>query len=1471
MLSTTSSIVARRFGFEPLNFTNYAEWASNMKQWLRSEDLWDCWQPSFPFPSDSSEAREIRRQKIKVVASLLLCMDKDEKLHFEERFGDASDPAPFWKAIAARHSNQTAGSRFHAYSALFDITQRDDESIADYFNRIGEASRLLVSLRPDSFDLSAMDDELRLMVAIRGAKPEYAPVSQNMLTNTSLTLDVARTAYLAVENGLKATSGMATALKASTPGPSSSPVPTRSLSSTPHCDHCDRDGHASKDCRKYAAWQNSQKSGRALKSNANNLRSSANVAATSTIPEAANAVASPSEFVANVSSFSAISNRLPADLWNADTGATSHMSAHHEWFQDLTLCSIPVTLADGKVILAKGRGSIRLQPVVGGISLPLVTLTNVLYVPGLQANLISVLTLTTLHHYTVKIEDNTLSFIRDNELWFTATASHSKSAYFDGFTLPQESANFVAAPLDSRLWHRRFGHIGKERLQQLLSSDLVKDLKVVSPNSKIDTCEACIHGKQTRLPIPKSVNSRRSQILSLIHSDVHGPTHIATASGHRYWVTFTDDATRYRAVYLLKKKSETFDAFKQFKSFAETQTGLRIKALRDDKGGEYMSNDFNSFLADHGITREHTTRATPQQNGVSERTNRILDEGITTLLHEANLPSSFWNHALSVYIHALNRSPTFSLENQTPYEAWFNRKPSVDHFRVFGCRAWVHVQKDQRKSFQSKTRKCIFIGYPSDYKAWNCYDPVSRQVYVSRDVIFDENNLPGLSYSKSNPEYSPVFPPGLELTKSTPDVSHSGGDNNRNDSDDSDDWEPLNSSNTTPTIPLVPKLPQIVPLIPLASPPIVPASGRQIRKARRAERQQTEPVRRSTRQTRPPGEWWKVQPTLSPTPEPSLASSPGPSHWREPTPAVEISDDEAPAPKIEELSSDDDSLNLAPGETDDLFLASTVEESASTASQAQLVEYAHISLAHEPRTFKAAMQTDEAELWKLASQEEISSLHDHNTWELTELPAGHKALGVRWVYKRKEKSDGSTERYKARLVVQGYSQVPFLHFVETFAPVAKFTSLRAVLAIAAIEDMEIDHLDVSSAFLNGDLDEEIYVKQPEGFTVPGKEHHVYRLKKSLYGLKQSPRQWYLKLHDTFVDLGFKRLPSDNSIYVWAKDKVKVIIPVYVDDLTMACNDLATRAQIKSELATRFKIRDLGPIQYILGMQVYRDRPNRRLYLCQKKYTQDIISKFNLQHLRPVTTPLDKDKPLTTSQCPTSDDEKKFMSTIPYLSAVGSLMYLSVGTRPDITHAVSIVSRFSHNPGREHWAAVQRIYQYLNGTLDYSLQYGDSPSSSIPRFNIYSDSDYAGSDDAKSTSGYALFVGNSCVSWASKRQGVVARSTTEAEYVAANAAGGEAMFFRNLFEELGYPCHHPTPLKIDNLSTISVSKNPEHPQKMKHINVAFHWLRQAVVEDKTLSVEWTPSIDNTADILTKALPRVLHERHCVGLGLVRLQE
>ena len=353
------------------------------------------------------------------------------------------------------------------------------------------------------------------------------------------------------------------------------------------------------------------------------------------------------------------------------------------------------------------------------------------------------------------------------------------------------------------------------------------------------------------------------------------------------------------------------------------------------------------------------------------------------------------------------------------------------------------------------------------------------------------------------------------------------------------------------------------------------------------------------------------------------------------------------------------------------------------------------------------MQVESRKKWELAMEEEMDSLMHNQTWDLVRLPAGKTTLQNKWVYRLKEE-DGGKQRYKSRLVVKGFVQKKGIDFDEIFSPVVKMNSIRTILSLVAAEDLHLEQLDVKTTFLHGDLEEEIYMEQPEGYEVKGKEKLVCRLKKILYGLKQAPRQWYLKFDKFMSEQGYTRCHSDHCVYPKRKnDGSYIILLLYVDDMLVAGSNMQEINVLKRKLANSFAMKDLGAAKQILGMRIARDRKNHKITLSQNEYIEKVLKRFNMHNAKLVSTPFASHFKLSKEMSPKTHEEMEYMSKVPYASAVGSLMYAMVCTRPDISHAVGVVSRYMNNPGKEHWMAVKWILRYLRGTKNQALCFGGS--------------------------------------------------------------------------------------------------------------------------------------------------------------------
>ena len=409
----------------------------------------------------------------------------------------------------------------------------------------------------------------------------------------------------------------------------------------------------------------------------------------------------------------------------------------------------------------------------------------------------------------------------------------------------------------------------------------------------------------------------------------------------------------------------------------------------------------------------------------------------------------------------------------------------------------------------------------------------------------------------------------------------------------------------------------------------------------------------------------------------------------------------------------------------------------------------------EPQSVKDAISSSE-KMWEEAMQGEIESLHRNEVWNLVAPPKDRKIINCKWVFKRKRGENGTVECYKARLVACGYTQKPGLDYEETFSPVVRFESVRSVLALAAHFKMKLHQMDVKTTFLNGELSEEVYMSQPEGFKVKGKENYVCQLKRSIYGLKQSPRCWNTTLDIQLQSMGFTQTKGDPCLYV-STDRDPVIIAVYIDDILIAAVTDEKISEVKSAITERFDVKDMRELSYFLGIKVVQDCKANSIWIGQPNYIESLISSFDMSNAKSCNTPINVSEKLSkaTKESIRADPEK-------YQSAVRKLLYLSTTTRPDIAFAVSSVAKYTSDPTDQHWKAVKHILRYLTGTVHYELMFSKKETAEVEG---YSDADWAGDiDDRKSTSGYLFKLSGASISWRSRKQSCVALSTAEAEYI-----------------------------------------------------------------------------------------------------------
>ena len=484
----------------------------------------------------------------------------------------------------------------------------------------------------------------------------------------------------------------------------------------------------------------------------------------------------------------------------------------------------------------------------------------------------------------------------------------------------------------------------------------------------------------------------------------------------------------------------------------------------------------------------------------------------------------------------------------------------------------------------------------------------------------------------------------------------------------------------------------------------------------------------------------------------------------------------------------------------------------------------------------------------------MRALEKNGTWEEITLPKGKHVVGCKWIFTVKYNAEGQVERYKARLVARGFTQTYGLDYEETFAPVAKLNTVRVLLSLAVNLDWPLLQFDVKNAFLNGELEEEVFMQLPPGFDNSGGK--VCRLKKAIYGLKQSPRAWFGRFTKAMKDQDYTQAQSDHTMfYKHCPGGKMAILIVYVDDIVMTGSDEAELSRLKVFLAQQFEIKDLGNLKYFLGMEVARS--SKGIVISQRKYVLDLLAETGLSGCKPAATPMDPNHKFS------KDEDTVPANKSRYQKLVGKLIYLA-HTRPDIAYAVGLVSQHMHSPSEEHLQAVYRILHYLKGSPGKGIIFKKSYDRQI---EVFTDADWGGNvNDRRSTSAYCTFVWGNLVTWRSKKQHVVSRSSAEAEFRAMAQGVCEGIWLKRILEELNMEMKTPMKLYCDNKSAISIAHNPVQHDRTKHVEIDRHFIKEKL-ERGEICTPFVSTTEQLADILTKGLYKTKFEEFLCKLGMI----
>ena len=756
-------------------------------------------------------------------------------------------------------------------------------------------------------------------------------------------------------------------------------------------------------------------------------------------------------------------------VWVIDSGATWHMTGNRNFIKPETEkpYNATIEIADGTHLVSQSMGTGILT--LSNDNNTYITLKNLIYVPGLTANLLSV-TCMTNNGASVIFKGGTCSIIQGKQTIQAKADSNSN----------------YCLTATAKIWHKRLGHIHANRIK-----------KLQLPHNMTESCETCIENKQSAAKFKSK--DYQYEPLDLLYMDVVGPIQPATPAGQKYFLSVLDHGSKTSLVFLMSKKGSAERYAKLAINILEQKANQnrKVKAIRTDRGQEFLGRGLADYLAERGILHEKTAGYTPQQND-AERLHRDIREHASAMLNETNLPKKYWGEAVRTYVHIRNRvPPTQGEDTQTPLEKLSGRKPSTNHLKVFGCEAWV--LKPEGKiggKFEPKSEKGIFIGYENTatYRVL-----LNNRLATSRNVRFNEEKMGEYNRPETN-----------EPTAYCDDLG-----------DEPDQWE--TSSNESDN-----------------------EAEEGQNELQNTENEEIEDEQKSTYNLRP----------------------------RKPT---------------------------------------------------SLKGYTATGLPDKFDGYKSAMQRPDKELWMEAIQNELDSLSNMRTWEITEIPKERKPIGTKWIFRVKRDEQNNIMKYKARLVALGCHQKPGVDYEEIYASVVSKTALRIFLAAVNQLNLHLHQMDIETAFLNAELEEEVYLRIPDGFTQTGVSQ-VLKFNKSLYGLKQAPRAWNKELTQTLKKLNFECIEVDQSVLTCTTSKGMCILYFYVDDILIASKELDLIHKVKNLISKIYKATDLGEAKHFLGITIQRDRTNRILDMNQTNKINDYIQQHGVENSKakdiPLSVPID---------------------------------------------------------------------------------------------------------------------------------------------------------------------------------------------------------------------------------------------------------
>lgn len=1405
--------------FDALDDTNYLFWKDRMRTALDEMGLWGIVNGTEETPDEyDPEYKNWARREKAAFSRLQLKVSKT----VAPKIRSCTTSSDIWKKLESHY--RLAGSL-----GQFDLMARwngckcNKEEIRDYI-----AKHENFAAEAEEYGM-AVDDALKAMMFLQGLPTSYAHVVSAINTAATergrpVSFQKATTAALAeytLRQTMRVKSTHHTGIKRELDvEPEDTVYATLGRDTTKWrisrreavCHACGKEGHYTHEC--FSLPENARNR-KARRFPTRNQDSRANTVSTTSSEQGHDMVQAAfshdtpilpgpdSEYVLFAFDYANIT--VDPEVWLVDSGCSNHICGEKDMFESYEICmglkSIYVTVGNGEQVAVHGKGTIRLQ---ANGSKTNIVLKDVYHIPKFP-NLISVGQPSRKGVvYRGSHEQMEFSMVDQPDKVIMTAVPHGKNLFrLDVSTrLCPNDDRIYAAPLSPvainriEALHRQLGHPSFVYMREMAKAELLPGLKA-SDFDKLgvnSACVTCTRGKLHRSPFNPS-NSRAATILQLVHSDVVGKL-TPSMSGCEYFVTFLDDASRYSWTYAIKKKSDVESVFKRWKESVENFTKSKITILRSDGGGEYVSNSFIKFLHANGIRHQMSITETPQQNGRAKRFNRTIQNKVNCLMIDSGFPEGYWAESLHTATYLLNRTPNKAI-GKTPYEAFHGKKPDLSNLQTFGAKGEALILPlPAGNKGKSRTVPVRFLGYSEDRKAYRCVTDKGAVIFT-RDVKFFPTDDQGATNYKQaifpSKQYGPMETLQEELDDPGETASQVSGQKSNNSPDAETQGEPVEGD--------------------------------------------SEDIQVKTNTSPPADSTNKELPPTPPSEETSSAAmSTNDATCRGGMGADGVYRSAAGRPIKPPTSLDPNSNNPTQG-----LLAENIGMS--------------IDPTRAPSCYEEAMAIPG---FVDAMEREMASLRNHGVYETVSIPPGRKPIGGKWVYAVKQRADGSIEKYKARFVGQGFSQIPGTDY-ETdgvTAPTARQASTRLFLAVSSKHKFSIRQADFETAYLNADMDKELYMKPPKGYEEP--DGKCWLIKKALYGFKQSGNLWHLGLTKTLSDTGFTKLQKEPCWWVKKENgAISAMALIYVDDILVATESDDKSRQILLLLNAKYQLKDRGALgesdAMWLGMQIKRCKSGYDID--QSHYARTIVDRL-VPDARGASTPITKE--LSSAFV---GQEPRVNQSI--MVASGSIIWLACGSRPDLSFAGSTIAQHNAHPTEAAWGLVTQCVRYIKSTAQTTLHIEHDPQA--PPLELYCDADYAEDKDTRrSISGYVIKVHGSTIAWQSKKQKSIVRSTLEAEYVAASLACQQLQFYQQLLREVDVHAETP-PVWIDNMGAIETIKNQYINERTKHIDISLKYARE-MHNKGTIDLRWIPSKDQQADLLTKALPGPAYATLNKALGL-----